>query len=440
MNKQPVTVFWFRRDLRLADNHGLFHALQGQYPVLPVFIFDKNILLALRDKKDRRVSFIHQTLSRLHEKLVKLGSSFFAIYDEPLSAFRTICDSFDVKEVVTNHDYEPYAIERDQQVSNFLASKNIGFRTFKDQVIFERSEVLKKDGSPYTTFTPYSKAWKQKFSEQELEFFHGEKLLNRFLRTQPFHFPLLKEMGFTPPGMSATSPVINKEVIALYDKNRNMPYLDGTTRLSVHLRFGTVSIRELVKMATGLNELWLNELIWREFFMMILFHFPEVVKQSFKKEYDNIQWRNNEKEFKAWCSGTTGYPIVDAGIKELNETGFLHNRVRMIVASFLTKHLLVDWRWGEAYFAEKLLDYELSSNNGNWQWAAGCGCDAAPYFRMFNPTLQAKRFDPKFLYIKKWITDFASYRIQPVVDHEFARKRALSVYRRALKDKETGSL
>ena len=439
MNKQPVTVFWFRRDLRLGDNHGLYNALKGQYPVLPVFIFDKNILLALPDKKDRRVSFIHHTLSHLHEKLVKLGSSFCAVYDDPLSAFRTICVSFDVKQVITNHDYEPYARERDQQVSYFLASKNIVFRSFKDQVIFERSEIIKRDSSPYTIFTPYSKAWKQKYNGKEPELFHSEKLLNRFFKTPPFHFPLLKEMGFTPSGASAAPPVINKEVIALYDKSRDIPYLDGTTRLSVHLRFGTVSIRELVAAATELNEQWLNELIWREFFMMILYHFPRVVTESFKKEYDNIRWMKNEKEFKAWCSGKTGYPIVDAGMRELNETGFMHNRVRMIVASFLTKHLLIDWRWGEAYFAEKLLDYELSSNNGNWQWAAGSGCDAAPYFRIFNPALQAKRFDPKLLYIKKWIKDFDSYNIRPIVQHEFARKRALDVYSAALKNTKRGN-
>jgi deoxyribodipyrimidine photo-lyase len=433
MSKRSVTVFWFRRDLRLTDNHGLFHALKSKYPVLPVFIFDKNILDPLTDKVDKRVSFIYQTLFSLHEKLIKLGSSLFVVHDTALSALKIICSSFDVKEVITNHDYEPYAIERDRQVSDLLASKNIAFKSFKDQVIFERSEVVKNDGSPYTVFTPYAKAWKQKYTEQKVGCYDSEKLFDCFLKTEPFHFPSLNEIGFASANVKVPSPIIDEEVIALYDKTRDISYLNGTTRLSVHLRFGTISIRQLARVARGLNEQWLNELIWREFFMMILFNFPRVVNESFKREYDNIPWRNNEKEFESWCNGETGYPIVDAGMRELNETGFMHNRVRMIVASFLTKHLLIDWRWGEAYFAEKLLDYELSSNNGNWQWAAGSGCDAAPYFRIFNPTLQTKRFDPKFLYIKKWIKDFDSYHLHPIVEHEFARKRALAFYSAAVK-------
>ncbi len=404
---------------------------------MPVFIFDKNILDPLSGT-DKRVSFIYRTLTQLNECLIKAGSSLFTIHETPLAAFETLCSVFDVKEVVTNHDYEPYAIKMDQQVSGFLASKNIEFRSFKDQVIFERSEILKSDGSPYTVFTPYSKTWKYKERGQNLVHYASSRFFKQFIQTEPFPFPSLREIGFKLSGNKIHQPVIDEERIAVYDKTRNIPYLDGTTRLSVHLRFGTVSIRELVRVANKLNQQWLNELIWREFFMMILFHFPRVVSESFKKEYDNIQWRNNKKEFKAWCNGTTGYPIVDAGIRELNETGFMHNRVRMIVASFLTKHLLIDWRWGEAYFAEKLLDYELSSNNGNWQWAAGTGCDAAPYFRIFNPTLQVKSFDPKLLYIKKWIPHFDSYHIEPIVGHEFARKRALAVYSAALKNSKAG--
>lgn len=423
-----MTVFWFRRDLRLEDNHGLFHALKGQYPVLPVFIFDMNILDALSNKADKRVSFIHDTLAGLNERLVDAGSGLLVIHDTPLSAFDAICSSFDVKEVITNHDYEPYAINRDKQVSKLLASKNIPFRSFKDQVIFERSEIVKKDGSPYTIFTPYSKMWREKFVQQKLPFFESAKLMEHFLRIEPFHFASLREMGFEKSDLTIPPPLIDKEIISNYDKTRNNPSINGTTRLSVHLRFGTISVRKLVQLSTGLNEQFLLELIWREFFMMILFHFPRVVNESFRREYDNVPWRNNESEFEAWCRGETGYPLVDAGMRELNETGFMHNRVRMIVASFLTKHLLIDWRWGEAYFAEKLLDYELSSNNGNWQWAAGCGCDAAPYFRIFNPTLQTKRFDPKLYYIKKWIKDFSSYHTHPIVAHEFARKRALEVY------------
>jgi len=437
MSKQPVVVFWFRRDLRLNDNHGLFQALQSRYPVLPVFIFDKNILDAL-PRTDKRVSFIYEALTQLNESLMKAGSSLFAINERPLLAFETLCSIFEVKEVITNHDYEPYAVKRDQQVSDFLASENIKFRSFKDQVIFERSEIVKSDGSPYTVFTPYSKKWKYKEKGQSASHYDCARFFEHLIKTESFPFPSLQEIGFRISDNKIERPVIDEERIAVYDKTRDIPYLDGTTRLSVHLRFGTVSIRQLVRVANELNQQWLNELIWREFFMMILFHFPRVVSESFKKEYDNIQWRNNEKEFKAWCDGTTGYPIVDAGMRELNETGFMHNRVRMIVASFLTRHLLIDWRWGEAYFAEKLADYELSSNNGNWQWAAGCGCDAVPYFRIFNPSLQVKRFDPQLLYIKKWIPHFDSDHSKPIVEHEFARKRALAVYSAALKHSKVG--
>jgi deoxyribodipyrimidine photo-lyase len=432
MNNLPITVFWFRRDLRLVDNHGLFHALQTKYPVLPIFIFDKNILDNLT-KSDRRVSFIQETLTALDENLRALGSSLFVIHDTPVSAFKTICSSFDVREVVTNHDYEPYALQRDKQVSDLLASGNIPFRSFKDQVIFERSDVVKSDGSPYTVFTPYSRAWKQEYKKSQPAFYNTEKWFHHFFKTRPFDVPSLSQLGFNGENTGVSSPVIDKEVIALYDKTRNIPHLDGTSKLSVHLRFGTVCIRQLVALANEINERWLNEMIWREFFMMILYHFPRVIHESFKREYDNIQWKNDEKEFRAWCNGETGYPIVDAGMRQLNQTGFMHNRVRMIVASFLTKHLLIDWRWGEAYFADKLLDYELASNNGNWQWAAGCGCDAAPYFRIFSPAVQTKRFDPEFLYIKKWIPNFPSYNVSPIVDHEVARNRALSVYSKALK-------
>jgi len=433
MKRESVTVFWFRRDLRLNDNRALFQASQSQFPVLAVFIFDKNILEPLVST-DKRVSFIYQTLVALNEQLVAAGSSLLVCHDTPLEAFKTLCSLFDVKDVITNHDYEPYAIDRDKQVSAFLALQNILFRSLKDQVIFERSEVVKSDGSPYTVFTPYSRAWKQKYTDQNFPLYNTDDLLDHFLKTRPFEFPSLSEIGFILSSFDVASPTINKEVIVGYHNTRDIPALEGTTRLSIHLRFGTVSIRELVKMASDFSQQWLNELIWREFFMMILYQFPRVVTESFRKEYDNIPWRNNENEFKAWCKGETGYPIVDAGMRQLNETGFMHNRVRMIVASFLTKHLLIDWRWGESYFAERLLDYELSSNNGNWQWAAGSGCDAAPYFRIFNPTIQAKRFDPQLLYIKKWIPGFESYRIAPVVEHEFARKRALAVYSNALKN------
>jgi deoxyribodipyrimidine photo-lyase len=432
MNSQPISIFWFRRDLRLEDNHGLYQALKSKLPVLCVFIFDKNILGTLSDKSDRRVSFIHQTLTKLNAELIKKGSTLYVLHEEPLKAFEKICSSFDVKEVFANHDYEPYAIKRDKNISEFLQTKKILMHTFKDQVIFEKSEVLKQDGTPYTIFTPYSKIWKQKLSENKLVNYASETLLNNLFKTEPFHFPSINEIGFNKLVSEMFLINIDKQIISHYDKTRNIPSINGTSKLSVHLRFGTISIRQLVSIASQLNEQWLNELIWREFFMMILFHFPNVVKKCFKIKYENINWRNNETEFEIWCKGKTGYAIVDAGMRELNETGFMHNRVRMIVASFLTKHLLIDWRWGEAYFAEKLLDYELSSNNGNWQWAAGCGCDAAPYFRIFSPEEQTKKFDPELKYIKKWIQDYKPEYLPAIVENSFARKRAIETYKKAL--------
>ncbi len=308
---------------------------------------------------------------------------------------------------------------------------NIPFHSYKDQVIFEKNEVLKGDGTPYTVFTPYSKVWKQKLAEKGIEHYPSENVLSCLFKTEEFKFPSLAEIGFEKVTVPPVMTLPDKEVILHYDETRNIPSLRGTSGMSVQLRFGTVSIRKLVKFA-ALNEQWLNELIWREFFMMILFHFPQVVTHSFKPKYEGIEWINNRKDFGLWCEGKTGYPLVDAGMRELNETGLMHNRVRMVTASFLTKHLLTDWRWGEAYFAEKLLDYELSSNNGNWQWAAGCGCDAAPYFRVFNPSEQMRKFDPEMRYIKKWIQDFSSDYLQPIIDHDFARKRAITVYKKAL--------
>ncbi len=430
--EQSITIFWFRRDLRLEDNHGLFQALTNAESVLPVFIFDKDILGELSDTKDKRVSFIHKTLSALNAELIKKGSSLFVVHDSPLNALEKICETFNVKAVYTNHDYEPSAIARDAKVSDWLKTKSIEFHSFKDQVVFEKSEVMKADGLPYTIFTPYSRVWKMKFAEKPLQHFPSEKLAEKFIKTKAFSFPSLTEIGFEQTDAIIPSIIPAKEIIRNYEATRNFPAIDGTSKLSIHLRFGTVSVRALVKTANELSEQWLNELIWREFFMMILFHFPHVANSCFKKKYDFIPWRNDETEFKSWCKGETGYPIVDAGMRELNATGFMHNRVRMVVASFLTKHLLIDWRWGEAYFAEKLLDYELSSNNGNWQWAVGCGCDAAPYFRIFNPSEQVKKFDKDLQYIKKWIPDYKVDYLPQIVVHEVARKRVLEVFKKAL--------
>lgn len=432
--KREVSIFWFRRDLRLDDNTGLYFALKSPYPVLPVFIFDPEILGKLSDKQDRRVAYIFRTLEEIDSTLQKNGSSLFVLHDLVENAFGKILDQYDVKQVFINHDYEPYALERDAKISKLFEDRGVVLRTFKDQVIFERSEIMKTDGLPYTVFTPYSNKWKEHYLRQETESFPSEKNLNKLLSTDPLIFPSLKSIGFEKidPGLPVLD--LSEKTISNYHETRNLPGINGTSCASVYLRFGTLSIRTLVSLASKWNKIWLNELIWREFFMMILFHFPHVVDRSFKKKYDNIPWRNNENEFALWCKGETGYPIVDAGMRQLNETGWMHNRVRMIVAGFLTKHLLIDWRWGEAYFAKKLLDYELSSNNGNWQWAAGSGCDAAPYFRIFNPTSQTIKFDPKLVYIKKWISNFNQYHLSPIVDHEYARKRALDVYKKALSE------
>ena len=433
MNKE-VSIFWFRRDLRLFDNNALFNALTGKYPVLPIFIFDPDILDKLSDQKDKRVKFIHQTLEQLNNNLKPTGSSIYILHENVEKAFDKLTEEYSVKEVYVNHDYEPYAINRDLTIKALLESKNITFKTFKDQVIFEKSEVMKSDGTPYTIFTPYSRKWKEKFYQLTPNNFPSELHFSSFYKCEGFLIPSLNELGFENTSLDLPEPIITEERIRNYQETRNLPSVEGTSQISVQLRFGTVSVRHLVKLALKWNEQWLNELIWREFFMMILFQFPNVISESFKKKYDKIQWRNNEKEFEAWCKGETGYPIVDAGMRQLNETGLMHNRVRMITAGFLCKHLLIDWRWGEAYFAQKLLDFELSSNNGNWQWAAGSGCDSAPYFRIFNPTAQTLKFDPKLKYIKTWIKDFRVDYLLPIVDHEFGRKRALEVYKKAVNE------
>jgi deoxyribodipyrimidine photo-lyase len=430
-----LSIFWFRRDLRLNDNTGLFEALTNSNSVLPLFIFDTDILEKLPNKEDRRVVFIHSTISKLQNELIKLGSSILALHGNPLSVFTKLLNEYKITLVFANSDYEPTAIERDKKIQDLLKSKGIEFRLLKDQVIFEKSEIVKEDGSPFKIFTPYSKAWKHKLNQAKIEGFPSEKLLNNLYKTKPFQIPTLDEIGFKNVKITTTQPFIDKNIIRNYHETRNFPFLKGTSNLSVHLRFGTISVRELVKIARDLNEQFLNEIIWREFFMMILYHYPNVTYECFKKKYNSIPWRNNEEEFKKWCTGKTGYPIVDAGMRELNETGLMHNRVRMIVASFLTKHLLIDWRWGEAYFAEKLLDFELSSNNGNWQWAAGCGCDAAPYFRIFNPYEQVKRFDPDLIYTKKWVKNLnKSDYPAPIVDHKLARERFLKTYKTALEN------
>ncbi|MEO6405738.1 MAG: deoxyribodipyrimidine photo-lyase [Ferruginibacter sp.] len=430
-----VNIFWFRRDLRLADNAGLYHALKGKFPVVPVFIFDKEILSKLADKTDRRVEFIHNTILTLQQQLVSIGSTLHVFYAKPSDAFQEISTIYDVHTVFTNHDYEPYARERDKTIAELLSKKKIGFKSYKDQVIFEKNEVIKKDGKPYTVFTPYSKIWITTLNTFSLQSYNCERYFDNFFKQQAQIIPGLDDLGFQKTAIPFPSKKVDDHIFKHYAEKRNFPGLHATSRLGIHLRFGTISIRQLARYAKDLSISFLNELIWRDFYHMILWHFPYIEKgKSFKPAYDHIKWRDAENEFEKWCNGQTGYPIVDAGMRELNETGFMHNRLRMITASFLCKHLLIDWRWGEAYFAEKLLDYDLAANNGGWQWASGSGCDSAPYFRIFNPYLQTKRFDPEFKYIKKWVPEFEEFKYPPpMVNHEFARKRCLEAYSEALK-------
>ena len=430
---KKIAIFWFRRDLRLEDNHGLFRALSSGLPVLPVFVFDTKILDKLASGNDARVSFIYSQIQKLKNELEILGSSLFVFYGEPVEMFEKLTADFQVEMVFANHDYEPYAKVRDERVAKFLQSLGVRFETFKDQVIFEKSEVIKDDGTPYTVFTPYSRKWKQKLSAQGIASFPSENFDGRFLKTEAFRLPEFQEMGFEKSPVDIPAYNLSEHLIRNYAATRDFPAIEGTSKLGIYLRFGLISIRKVVKMAMNWSEVYLNELIWREFFMQILWHFPHVETKAFKPQYDLIGWRNNEDEFEKWCTGQTGYPLVDAGMRELNATGFMHNRVRMVTASFLTKHLLIDWRWGEAYFAEKLFDFELSANNGNWQWAAGCGCDAAPYFRVFNPESQQKKFDPELKYILKWVPEFGTIAYsRPIVEHTFARERVLKAYKAAL--------
>jgi deoxyribodipyrimidine photo-lyase len=431
--KPAVNICWFRRDLRLNDNAALYHALKDKNPVIPIFIFDRQILDELENRTDRRVEFIREALLHMQEQLEKKGSTLDVRYGTPQEIFPELLKEYKVEKVFTNHDYEPYARERDQQIANLLKESNVSFHTFKDQVVLEKGEVLKDDGTPYSIFTPYSRKWKSIVNDFYLRSYPCKKYYRNFFQQTSRRIPSLSAMDFNAADKPFPSEKWEPAVIRDYKDQRDIPAIHGTSRLSVHLRFGTISIRELAREAGSLSETFLGELIWRDFYHMILWHYPRVVGHAFKPDYDKIYWRNNEKEFAAWCNGQTGYPIVDAGMRELNETGFMHNRVRMITASFLTKHLLIDWRWGEAYFAEKLLDYDLAANNGGWQWAAGTGCDAAPYFRVFNPYLQTRKFDPELKYIRQWIPELEELSYPaPIVEHEYARERCLKMYKAAL--------
>jgi len=445
-----INLFWFRRDLRLHDNAGFYYALRGDNPVLPIFIFDKNILSKL-PKKDPRVEFLHDTLTRLKADLEKLGSTLEIHYGEPTDIWKQMIKKKNIAEVYTNHDYEQYAIKRDNEIGNILKNNEIEFKTFKDHVIFEKFEVTKNDGLPYTVFTPYSKKWKAKLetklskykndansSEENISYYFkpypNEKYFGNLLQTSAYSIPTLESMGFEKTDISIPSAVVARKVIMGYDKTRNFPANnEGTSHLGIHFRHGTISIRDKARKGQMLNETYLNELIWRDFYSQILFHFPHVEKNAFRQKYEYVEWRYDEEDYKKWCEGKTGYPIVDAGMRELNATGHMHNRVRMITASFLTKHLMIDWRWGEAYFAEKLLDFDLASNNGGWQWAAGCGTDAAPYFRVFNPYTQREKFDKNWEYVKRWVPEYGTDKYpEAMVEHKYARKRALDTYKTGL--------
>ncbi|MBC3541618.1 cryptochrome/photolyase family protein [Rufibacter sediminis] len=430
----PIVLFWFRRDLRLTDNAGLYHALTSGFPVLPIFLYDEDILTQLSSKQDGRVQFIHGSVTALDTQLQELQSSLLVRYGKPLEVLEELVQQYAVQAVYANHDYEPAAMKRDQEIAAFLETKGIPMHTFKDQVIFEKNEIVKEDGTPYRVFGAYKKKWLATLSDASRASYPTARFQDHFLKTVPFRSLSLEEIGFeASQTVSFPASLVPEEIIKTYDQTRDLPFLAGTSRLGLHLRFGTVSVRQLVQQALQLNAVWLGELIWREFFMMILFHFPHVEHRPFHLEYEHMPWLNNEDHFARWCAGTTGYPLVDAGMRELNATGFMHNRVRMVAASFLVKHLLIDYRWGEAYFAQKLLDYDLAANNGNWQWCAGTGCDAAPYFRVFNPEAQTKKFDKQQEYIRKWVPEVgtASYPA-PLVDHALARDRALKTYKAAL--------
>lgn len=430
--KEKISIMWFRRDLRLEDNHALSEALLGELPVMPIFIFDTDILSNL-PKNDHRVSYIHEALVRMNTLLRKKYKSSLAVYyGKPQQVFSELSDKYDIEIVYTNHDYEPYAKKRDVDLKSLFEKNNIDFLTFKDQVIFEKSEVTKDDESPYVVYTPYMKKWKVNFDSRVNLKEYICDTQNYAKHNEPFLS--LKDIGFVQTKIPMPVVDINQDLLNHYGTRRDFPAQQGTSHVGTALRFGTISVRKLMKQAIDSVDLtFMNELIWREFFMQILWHFPHTINQAFREKYDFVPWRDAPDDLQKWKDGQTGYPMVDAGMRELNATGYMHNRVRMVVASFLCKHLLIHWKEGERYFAEKLFDYELSSNVGNWQWAAGSGVDAAPYFRVFNPETQMKKFDPDGKYVRKWVPEyFGLGYVYPIVEHKMARERAIETYKTAL--------
>ncbi len=451
-----MNLFWHRRDLRIRDNVGLYHAAEVESKEVstklqPIFIFDPQILTPLKDRSDHRVTLIYDWLEELKAEYQSLGGDLWTFFGDPVEVFKHLQTKLKISSVYTNHDYEPLARKRDDDVKKALGEMNIHFQSFKDQVIFEKNEILSGEGRPYTVCTPFKKKWLSQFQKQKIktDLSVFEKSLNKISSADSKaiekkiekriekKWVTLAEMDFSRSSIRAPVYNITSERISVYDKTRDFPFLPGTTLLGTALRFGKVSVREMANLGHEQNATWLSELIWREFFMQILFHFPQVTKQSFRTQYEKVAWRKDKNDFEKWKLGQTGYPIVDAGMRELNQTGYMHNRVRMIVGSFLTKHLLIHWYHGERYFAEKLFDFDLSANNGNWQWVAGTGCDAAPYFRIFNPESQTEKFDPKGEYIRRWVPEFGTTRYpEKMVEHSFARERALTEFKKALKDKE----
>ena len=434
---ESVSICWLRRDLRLDDNAALYHALRENENVIPLFIFDNVIFDQLEDKSDKRVQFIHEQLIELQSQLKGMGANLLVKVGKPIDVWRELINECTIKSVYTNHDFEPYARDRDGQVAILLGENSISFNTYKDHVIFEKDEVTKDDGQPYTVFTPYNRKWMSKLKPFYYQSYPCSMYYGSFYKCMTENsIPTLEALGFKTTKYKFPDKIVKGDIVKHYTEQRDFPGINGTSKLGLHLRFGTLSIRKLLAYAIDKNQTFVNELIWRDFYQQILWHYPHVAKQAFKKEYDLIEWVNDESMYEKWCDGMTGYPLVDAGMRELNETGFMHNRVRMVTASFLTKHLLIDWRWGEAYFAQKLLDFDLAANNGGWQWAAGCGTDAAPYFRIFSPAAQMEKFDPQQSYVKRWVPEYGTDKYPaPMVNHEIARKRCLEVYQKAVKPK-----
>ncbi len=469
-----AALVWFRRDLRLADHAALYAALKAAGRVHCAFVFDTAILDALPDRADRRVEFIWESVAELKAELERRGATLHVRHGLAQDEIPRLAQALRVAAVFANHDYEPAAVARDAVVNDALEDLGIAFETRKDQVVFEKAEVLSLAGTPFSVFTPYKNAWIKKLTPFYLQAYPTEKYLDRLARGPAQPLPGLEAMGFArtnlrtlgiPAGMSgATKLYANfKKRLDEYHERRDFPAVKGPSYLSVHLRFGTISIRKLAREAQYAGsrgaQVWLSELIWRDFYFQILHHHPRVVGHAFKPEYDALAFPNDPALFAAWCEARTGYPLVDAAMRQLNQTGYMHNRLRMVVASFLVKDLLIDWRWGERYFADHLNDFDLSANNGGWQWAASTGCDAQPYFRIFNPVTQSQKFDPAGKFIRKYFPELAGcddkaihapwtltaeaqasagvllgrdYPL-PVVDHARQRERALTLYGKARK-------